>query len=328
MKCMVCDSEDVKLIFKKHQGYVKGTYYDIFKCLNCGTHFIDKFKLDKKVYDQIYSSGSTPGYDRYYKYANQIKSQTDPLAFLSSKEYTYYPIKEYLKNKKKLNILEAGCGYGYLTYAMNKAGHNIIGIDISKNAIKFARSQFGNYFLDEDIEKFSSKINKKFDLIVATELIEHLTEPTSFIASCLKLLSHKGKIIVTTPNKDYYGKDVLWHAEYPPVHTVLLGKSSMEKIAELTNSKLEFFDLTPYFKEHYNNLITLILSRKEKVLTSYHLDENIQPNEEFFKRKKSFKKRFLTIILKDFSLARNMSNFIHYLITKDDSAICVMYSKK
>ena len=327
MKCVVCKSQDCKLIMKNHNGYVKGTFYDIFKCNECDTHFIDITKLNKKVYEDIYSSESTPSYDRYYQYAKQIKLEKNPIEFLCDKEYTYYPAKEYLKGKKRLDILEVGCGYGYLSYAMSKLGHNVTGIDISKNAIKFAKSNFGGNYIADSLENFNSKNNQKFDLIVATEVIEHLTNPTEFMSIGLKLLKNEGKIILTTPNKDYYNREVIWQQEYPPVHTVFLGKSSMKKIAQITNSKLELFDMTPYFKKYYNNLVTLALMRKANYMTHYNLDENLKPDENFAKGKSSWKRKIFTKILKDFAPIRIISNQIHYSITKENSAMCAIYSK-
>ena len=43
------------------------------------------------------------------------------------------------KEKGKLNILDLGCGPGLYTEIFAKAGHNVTGIDISKNSIEYAK---------------------------------------------------------------------------------------------------------------------------------------------------------------------------------------------
>ena len=47
---------------------------------------------------------------------------------------------------------------------------------------------------------FSKLINKKFDIITAIEVIEHLENPRHFLRECNKLLNLSGKLLITTPN--------------------------------------------------------------------------------------------------------------------------------
>lgn len=139
MKCIICNNKNTKLIFSKFPGYIENTYYKIYQCDSCNSQFINTNNINLNIYDKIYSNINFPGYDRYLEFAKKIKLKKDPLHYLASQEEIYFACEFFLKNKPKQKILEIGCGYGYLTYALNKEGHNTTGIDISKKAIQFAK---------------------------------------------------------------------------------------------------------------------------------------------------------------------------------------------
>ncbi|MBU1136276.1 MAG: class I SAM-dependent methyltransferase [Nanoarchaeota archaeon] len=310
MKCTVCKSNGVKLICKSHPGYIEGTKFDIFQCNKCDTHFIPLKKIYEKIYEKIYSNKKMPSYRRYYKYSKEIKKQKNPLRFLSDTESSYFPVYNFLKDKSCLDILEIGCGYGYLTYALNFSGHKATGVDVSKNAIKSALKNFGDFYKNSDINSFKRKNSKKFDLIIATELIEHLHNPTKFIGDCLKLLKKNGKIIITTPNKDYMRKKSFWQTDLPPVHVFWLSHESFKKLSKKHNLKLEFFDFKNYFPNNWNNLINFFISRNEKIISPV-LMKNEKINPKIIKNNSLLIQKVLKFLLIDVILIRNLSNFIH-----------------
>jgi 2-polyprenyl-3-methyl-5-hydroxy-6-metoxy-1,4-benzoquinol methylase len=307
MKCKICESKNISIVKKNYFGYIQGSYFDIFNCNECNTSFIAE-KVDKKIYDIIYNNPKIPGYDRYFHYANEIKKQADPLFYLAQNESTYYPIYELLVDEKKLDILEIGCGYGYLTYALKKRGHSVKGIDIAQTAIAFAVENFGSYFEKTDIKTFCKNCSTKFDMIVATEVIEHLENPIDFIENCKLMLSENGRIVLTTPNKDYSPPNSVWQTDLPPVHITWLGKRSFQKIGEIFNMITNFTSFKNYYPSEDNRLIRYIRSRKivfhEHILTSNGeiVNEPLSDN----KMKLLFKKLFFRN-----RLIRGFSNFIY-----------------
>lgn len=88
----------------------------------------------------------------------------------SSLEATADWILNTQKEKGKLNILDLGCGPGLYTEIFAKKGHNVTGVDISKNSIEFANKSAKdnnlniNYlntsYLEVDLE------SEKYDLVV------------------------------------------------------------------------------------------------------------------------------------------------------------------
>lgn len=142
-------------------------------------------------------------YDKYHTQFNSQISQVDSKVLNSL--FTHYDFKifPYLKNyRKDSNILELGCGPGYLLdYLKLKGFTNSIGIDISSEQIDIAKSKGHNFRLD-DVFNFLRNSTAKYDLIFAFDLIEHfskdeLLELTTLIYNHL----HKdGLFIIRTPN--------------------------------------------------------------------------------------------------------------------------------
>ena len=112
----------------------------------------------------------------------------------------------YKSSLEKFEILDVGCGRGWLTFLLSKYG-NIIGIEPVKPVINYAKRMFPNIkficgttkTLIDDKKEFN-----KYDLIVTSEVIEHIPddEKGKFIEDISTLLKYKGFLIITTPRKD------------------------------------------------------------------------------------------------------------------------------
>ena len=82
-----------------------------------------------------------------------------------------------LGNEKKV-VADVACGMGYGSHLLRQAGHDVIGIDKSDEAIDYARVNYpGNYFV-WDIEM---KCSFNVDVIVCLETLCHIQDPQKFI---------------------------------------------------------------------------------------------------------------------------------------------------
>ena len=122
------------------------------------------------------------------------------------KENIVYNFK--LKNKSKplsgIKILDIGCGGGLLSEPMSRMGANVTGIDASDKNIKIAKlhskkNKLKINYLCSSPEKL--KIEKKFDVILNMEIVEHVEDIDFFLKSCSKLLKKNGLMFVATINK-------------------------------------------------------------------------------------------------------------------------------
>ena len=150
-----------------------------------------------------------------------------------------------------LNILDVGCGGGILCEPLSKLGGNITGIDASPNAIKIAKKHSKlmdlkiNYECGS-IEKFKP-MQKHFDLIIASEVIEHVANRKVFLDSIYKLSSKQTSVVITTINKSIPG--------------IVLGKFAAEYIFRLipinTHDWRKFVSPKTLFKEAKDSGILL-----------------------------------------------------------------------
>ena len=119
-----------------------------------------------------------------------------------------------IKNKHKIlndiDILDLGCGGGIASEPLCRLGGNVTGIDESENLINIAKLHSKRMGLKinykcMDIENLI-KLKKKYDVIVALELLEHVNNVEHFCELIIKLLKNDGIIILSTINRTILSK--------------------------------------------------------------------------------------------------------------------------
>ena len=107
----------------------------------------------------------------------------------------------------KLECLDIGCGGGLLSERIARLGASVTGIDITQNSIDIAKIHAFNSglninYINTDVSLFiKNNSSKKFDLVIASEVVEHLDNRNLFFEEVSKLLKNKGILILTTINK-------------------------------------------------------------------------------------------------------------------------------
>lgn len=104
-----------------------------------------------------------------------------------------------------LRILDIGCGGGLLCEPLARLGAEVTGIDPVEENIVIAKDHAESMelpitYLASAIEDLPHTL-PPFDVIVASEIIEHVADPDGFLRECVSHLSPKGGMVVTTFNK-------------------------------------------------------------------------------------------------------------------------------
>jgi SAM-dependent methyltransferase len=213
------------------------------------------------IYQLIYEKGhKISGYNRYWRYYNEIEQQKDPLRYLENVEPIYWGIsmalKKFLIGKKDAKILEIGSGLGYLTYALRNAGFtNAYGLEIAQEAVERANKRFGPFYIQADLFQYAKEQTNNYDVIYLSEVIEHIEDSMGFIETSLSLLKDGGALIMTTPNKSFYPDTAIWATDNPPVHCWWFSEESFKYIAECFDVAVSFIDYSEYYRNHELTMI-------------------------------------------------------------------------
>lgn len=345
MKCVICSSGDTVKSLGKIGGYQENTIYEIFNCKNCDTSFIDSESISddvlKKVYNSIYRQiDKIPGYVRYSNYSKRVMHYEKPLDYLASEDSMYWAVKQYFVNKNispNAKILEVGCGIGYLTHSLVKEGYQITGLDISEDAVVNATRMYGNHFICKNIFDYQFESPESFDVIILTEVIEHIRDVYPFIEALIRLLKKKGEIIITTPNKTIFANNSVWDTDLPPVHLWWFSEQSFRTISNRMNVNCNFLDFT-YYNKKYFEPYQFAYYKPTPLQSLPRIDREGNANDNKF-RMSVFKKivRIIVRELKKMISFLELVQFIHkfpflkkteiYDIKKS-SSLCVIFEKK
>jgi len=102
------------------------------------------------------------------------------------------------------SVLDVGCGEGFTLNKLseNKIGKRLEGVDFLETAIELGRKIHPNLILSQgDIYKLKYQDNS-FDLVIATEVLEHLEDPRKGLGE-LKRVSKK-YLLLSVPNEPFF----------------------------------------------------------------------------------------------------------------------------
>ncbi len=103
-------------------------------------------------------------------------------------------------------VLDVGCGNGYVAGQFLVMGCKVVGIDLSESGIELAGKTYPNArfeVLPADDQILRHLAVEPFDIVVSTEVIEHLYSPRLYLAGCYQALRPGGRFICSTPYHGY-----------------------------------------------------------------------------------------------------------------------------
>ena len=125
-----------------------------------------------------------------------------PIGYNAESEITNIRINEVLDEFEKFrntnNMLDVGCGPGIFLVEAKKRGWNVYGTEYTDKQIE--------YLNDRDIKTFKGKLTNEafepdfFDVIISSEVIEHINNPVEEMQHFNRLLRKGGLVYITTPN--------------------------------------------------------------------------------------------------------------------------------
>lgn len=176
--------------------------------------------MSRSIQDQ------TSFYDQYWR---QLKPFGSYKIQRVTKLLTYLHVVR--KHFSDFRILDLGCGDGRCVAIWNEIAETS-GLDLSVEAMEVASKRYPFLsFQSGDARKTSFK-DGEFDVIISQEVIEHIEDQALYINECNRLLSSRGFLILTTPNKYYFDRVKGGNYSNQPVENIISAKALKELIKE------------------------------------------------------------------------------------------------
>jgi SAM-dependent methyltransferase len=124
-------------------------------------------------------------------------------------------------------VLDAACGVGYGSHMLGRVAAEVVGIDVSEEAIAYATSHYagaGTSFRLMNVERLEFG-PEEFDVVCSFETIEHVSDPEAFVGGVARVLRHDGVLLMSTPHVPRTNR-----APDNPFHTI---EYSREDFSEL-----------------------------------------------------------------------------------------------
>jgi SAM-dependent methyltransferase len=133
-----------------------------------------------------------------------------------------------------LNVLDVGCGSGVHGAELKRFhGHRVFGVDLSVESIQKARTRLATAYVGDVTrpEEYPFSAGERFDLILFSDILEHLTDPVGVLGRHLFLLKPGGQMIVSLPNI------AIWNVRL----SLLFGSFQYQETGTLDKTHMRFF---------------------------------------------------------------------------------------
>jgi 2-polyprenyl-3-methyl-5-hydroxy-6-metoxy-1,4-benzoquinol methylase len=149
-------------------------------------------------------------------------------------------------------VLEVGSGKGYLLAALNRLGWRATGIEIGADAARYARDVFGVETFPGTIEAYRAAYPGAHDFptVLCIDIIEHVTDPSAFVAELASVTAKGGVLVIDTPNGGAAHIPIEkenWRG-FNPFHIFVFNRENLTRLLEQRG-----FRVTQAFS--YNNVL-------------------------------------------------------------------------
>ncbi len=125
-------------------------------------------------------------------YNHKYKKSTEKLHSYKVKLLEFLP-------KEKSKVLDIGCGSGIMSEKISSLGHDVEGVDVSKEAIEKLKERGINGRV-ADVNKNLPFEDTIFDVVWCSDLIEHIWSPGFLLNESYRVLKKDGILLLTTCN--------------------------------------------------------------------------------------------------------------------------------
>lgn len=243
-RCPVCQNVPTHYIFTMND-------YPVWQCNTCKSAFLHPQPDDAAlaaIYTDDYFLGGDDDASRERRQGMKRATARQFLAQL----HAYY-------GDQGGKLLEIGCGQGEFLVEAESMGFKVTGIEISEHAVGLARAVLQNGTVHVGELQTVDLPDEAFDVIVSTDVIEHVRDPHGFMQQVHRLLKPGGVSYQVTISLDTWTARVMRHnwMEFKTEHLTYFTHQALETLMFQTGFegvRLEsaYKILTPrYIHDHF-----------------------------------------------------------------------------
>ena len=150
-------------------------------------------------------------------------------------------------------VLEVGCATGSFIEKLCSLGFYAEGIESNSAAVAKAREK-DLPVSSQSLTTLSRSKSETFDVVCSFQVLEHVSNPASFIGECLALLKPKGRLAICVPNNESFLRHQHNLLDMPPHHMTqwsIGAFRSLEKLYPMHLSCVKYEPLAPYHIDGY-----------------------------------------------------------------------------
>ncbi len=213
-------------------------------------------------------------YDQYYE--RKLAGSRLSALFKVSEYLIRYNVINILRQYSPVpipRIIDIGCGRGHLTGLLGRFGE-VIGTDASYVAVNYCKKRYpGIEFMLLDVfdTGWFESHKEQFDVVISTEVIEHLPSERhrEYLSNLRSLLKVQGIMIITTPdrttvdmmNRDSTMSDNEFYIRYEGQQTAnLLDKSKLQSMLEDKNELILHEMISPFISNRVVELFVKLIA--------------------------------------------------------------------
>ncbi len=236
--------------------------FQMFVCRKCETLFTDRLPdfAEAKDYDDYYTEENLQIWDITRKRVGEILDGFDVY-------------------RRTNRLLDIGFGAGGILEVAREKEWEVFGVEVSKSAVEKAEKTGFSVFHGGLGE--AAYPNHYFDVVIASEIVEHLPEPQSLFNEAARILRPGGLLWATTPSGrglSYRLMGVNWSVVLPPEHIQLFSKKGvyqMLKTAGFSDIKLKTHGTNPAEIARYYRPQNENSDNFNRVEAGYRLNESL-----------------------------------------------------
>ncbi|MDB5272132.1 MAG: hypothetical protein JWO58_499 [Chitinophagaceae bacterium] len=246
-KCIICSDTKAQKVAETFPSY------KVYVCSNCQFGIVDPLPTETQL-DELYNSTEYFTENMDYNFDSISQDKIDRIVQMHKNMHEEF-VRKYLSAGQY--ILEIGSGGGFALQAFKEMGLNVMGVETSAVAQRFAVDTLKVEVVKSSLEDF--KTEKKFDVVFLNHVLEHFMDPNEAMRKITSLLNKGGFLYVRVPDHDSYDRRAFkekWPA-YAYFHISNFSEKSLKALYHKNN--LEVVEVKKYISEKVNGWLRKII---------------------------------------------------------------------